>query len=235
MAALASFHGSDRTLVLSHGPVPIVVTRGALAPVAVLAGGFAAWSVGAGALLVLGAALLGGLGGALSLIVHELGHVRAARPLESVRAKRVSLIWLGAATQFEGAYENGREQMRVALGGPAASIAFAFALALAAVPLPHDLQFGCFGLALLNLTIGVATLLPVNPLDGYKLVVGAVWWVVGGETRARLIVRRLGFAFVGLDAVGSCFLLVEKPLIGGPVVAMGAAAYGQKLLLGRRR
>jgi Zn-dependent protease len=217
---------------VSRGPVPIVLTRGGLVPITVLAVSFAAYSVGARPLLVVGAAALGGLGGALSLIVHELGHVRAARRLQGARAARVSLTWLGAVTQFEGAYRSGREQARVALGGPAASFAFAVVLILGiALPMPRALQYGCFGLALLNVAIGVLTLIPVHPLDGHNLIVGLVWCVVGTEARARRIVRRVGLCCVALDVSATGFVLVEKPLIGLFAVLMGAAAYGQKLLI----
>jgi len=216
---------------VSRGPVPIVVTRGGLVPVTFLAAAFAAYSVSARPLLIAGAAALGGLGGALSLVVHELGHVRAARRLPGVRPARISLIWLGAVTQFEGAYRSGREQIRVALGGPAASLAFAVVLTFgAALPIPRPLALGCFGLALLNVAIGVLTLIPVQPLDGYKLVVGLLWCLCGVEERARSIVRRLGRACVAVDVVATSVILVEKPLLGGFVVLLGAAAYGQKRL-----
>jgi Zn-dependent protease len=212
--------------------VPIVVTRGGLVPIVFLALSFAVFTLGAGPLLVFGAAALGGLGGALSLIVHELGHVRAARGLKSVRPQRVSLICLGAATQFEGAYKAGREQVRVALGGPAASFAFALALTLAvALPAPRAFQYGCFALALLNAAIAVLTLLPVHPLDGHKLVVGLIWCLSGGEAKARKIVRRIGACCIALDLSAAAYATVERPLIGVFVVLVGSAAYGQKYLV----
>jgi Zn-dependent protease len=212
--------------------VPIVVTRGGLVPISFLALSFAAFSLGARPLLVFAAAAVGGLGGALSLIVHELGHVRAARGLQSVRPKRVSLIWLGAATQFEGAYKGGREQVRVALGGPAASFAFALALTLGlAFPTPREFQYGCFGLALLNVAIAVLTLIPVHPLDGHKLVVGLVWCLAGAEVTARRIIRRVGLCCIALDLSAAAYATVERPLLGAVVVLIGAAAYGQKYLL----
>lgn len=111
-----------RVIVLSRRPVPIVLTRGGVLPIVLLAAGFALYSAGARPLLVVSGALVGGLGGAVSLIVHELGHVRAARRLEGVRPQGVSLMWMGAATEFHGAYRTGRQQVRVALGGPVASL-----------------------------------------------------------------------------------------------------------------
>jgi Zn-dependent protease len=230
--SVATFSGR-RTLVLSRRPVPIILTRGGIAPVALLAAGFALYTAGGPPRLVLGAALVGGLGGAASLIVHELGHVRASRRLDGVRAAGISLRWFGAATHFEGAYRSGRQQAKVALGGPAASFVFALALTVAAaLPLPGGLQYACFGLGLLNATIAVLTLIPVHPLDGHKLIVGLVWCAAGAEARARAIVRRVGLACVALDASIAAYVLIEHPVIGAFVVVMGSAAYAQKRLVG---
>ena len=109
-----------RSFVVARRPVPIVVGKGSLVPVMMLAALFAVYSSGVRPSLLLGAAVLGGVGGAVSLVVHELGHVRAAQRLEGVTPVRISLIWMGAGTHFEGAYRNGRDQARVAIAGPAA-------------------------------------------------------------------------------------------------------------------
>src|SRR5437773_9060279 len=112
-------------LLVARRPVPIVVSRSSLVPIGLLAALFALYSSGAPTLLVLGAAALGGLGGAASLIVHELGHIGAARRLTGVKPVRLSLLWFGAGTRFEGAYRSGRDQATVAIAGPAASLALA--------------------------------------------------------------------------------------------------------------
>lgn len=225
---------AHRNFVLSRWPVPIVLTGGGFVPVAAFALIFVAFSTGARPATVVAATLLGGIGGAISLIVHELGHVRAARTLPGVEPAKVSLIWLGAATHLDGAYRSGREQARVALGGPAASLAFALLLT-ASVPLPTPmwLKMGALALASLNVVIGLLTLLPVHPLDGHKLVVGLVWWAAGSETRAERIVKRAGFALIALDVPVGMFVLRDKPFIGLVVVALAATAYAQKHLAGR--
>jgi hypothetical protein len=110
-------------VVLVRRPVPIVVTFGGIVPIALLACLFVAYSASASPLVRLAAAVIGGLAGAASLVVHELGHVRTARRVGGARPTVVSLMSLGAATRFEGAHRNGREQARVAACGPAASLA----------------------------------------------------------------------------------------------------------------
>jgi Zn-dependent protease len=216
-------------------PVPIVFSRGAFVPVGVFALIFVAFS-GSSAPAVLGAvALLGGVGGVVSLIVHELGHVSIARRLSGVRPEKVVVMSLGAAAHFDGSYRNGREQARMALGGPEASFAFALALTIPVLlPAPTSVKLGALALGLLNVTIGVLSLLPVHPLDGHKLIVGLVWWVVGSEARARRIIRRVGFSLLAVDASAVVLLLAARPLMGVAVAALAAVAFAQKRLVGAR-
>ncbi len=215
-------------------PVPIVVSRGALVPVVVFALIFMGLSgvSGAGALATV--AVVGGLGGALSLIVHELGHVSVARKLAGVRTEKVVVMSLGAAAHFDGSYRTGREQVRMALGGPQAS--FAFALALGApvfLPAPFLLKVALLGLALLNVAIGALSLLPFHPLDGHKLIVGLVWWAVGSEEDARRLIKRLGVSLIAVDFTVAVVLLAARPLIGVTVTALAAVALVQKQFVGR--
>jgi len=231
----APFQGSpERSIVLVRRPVPIVVTPGGLVPLGVFALMFVAFNGGSTPSGLVAAALLGGVGGVVSLIVHELGHVSVARRLTGVRPAKVSLMCLGAATHLEGSYRTGREQARMALGGPEASFAFALALTVPTLlPAPVGLKVCGLALALLNVAIGVLSLLPVHPLDGHKLIVGLVWWVVGSEARARRIVKHVGFACVAVDICAAAILLAERPLIGCTAAALFAAAFTQKRFFGQ--
>src|SRR5207249_3855033 len=83
--------------------VPVTIGPGGLAPILLLAGIFAAFGARTG-LPIVKMALLGGIGGTASLLVHELGHVSVARRLKGIRTASVSLIWMGAASRFEGKY-----------------------------------------------------------------------------------------------------------------------------------
>jgi Zn-dependent protease len=221
--------------VFAQLPVPIVFTRGAIVPVAVFALIFVGLSGLSGAGALAAVAVMGGLGGVVSLIVHELGHVTVARRLAGVRAEKVRVMSLGAAAHFDGAYRNGREQVRMALAGPEAS--FAFALALGGpvfLPAPLWLRVGLLGLALLNVAIGALSLLPFHPLDGHKLLVGLVWWMVGSEVRAKRIIKRVGVSLIAVDLSVAVFLVMERPVIGVTVVALAAVALGQKQVVRAR-
>jgi Zn-dependent protease len=223
-----------RSFVLVRRPVPIVVTPGGLVPLGVFALAFVAFSGGSKPSVLAAAALLGGVGGVLSLIVHELGHVSVARRLSGVRPAKITVISLGAATHLKGSYRSGRDQARMALGGPEASLAFALALSVPLLlPAPVWLKLGALGLALLNVLIAILSLLPVHPLDGHKLIVGLVWWAVGSEDGARRIIRRVGMSLLAVDFAAVVLLLAEKPLLGTTVGALAAVAFAQKRLLGR--
>jgi Zn-dependent protease len=218
--------------VLARWPVPIVLSRGALVPLGLFGLIFVAFSGASKPSVLAATALLGGVGGVVSLIVHELGHVSVARRLSGVKPKKVSVMCLGAAAHLEGSYQNGREQARIALGGPQASFALALALAVPVfLPAPTGLKVGALGLALLNLGIGGLSLLPIHPLDGHKVIVGLVWWAVGSEERARRIIKRVGTGVLVVDLAFAVLLLAERPVIGLTVIAVAAVAYGQKRLL----
>jgi Zn-dependent protease len=220
--------------MVARRPIPIVVTPGGLVPAAVFSLLFVAFSGLTTPAALLAFAALGAVGGVISLIVHELGHVSIARKLSGVRPVRISLISLGAATHLTGSYRNGRDQMRMAIGGPQASLVFALTLAVPVfLPLPVWLRLGALALALLNVLIAALSLLPVHPLDGHKLIVGLVWWVVGSEAKARRIVKRVGMTLVALDVSALAFLLAARPLLGVAVAALAAVAFAQKRYLGR--
>jgi Zn-dependent protease len=224
----------DRGLVLVRWPVPIVATRGGIIPLGVFALLFVAFSGHPRPSMLVACALLGGIGGVVSLIVHELGHISVARRLSGVRPEKVSVMSLGAAAHFEGSYRTGREQVRMALGGPEASFAFALALSLPVFfPAPGWLKVGALALVLLNVAIGGLSLLPVHPLDGHKLIVGLAWSVVGSEEKARRLVKRVGMCLLAVDLSAVVLLLAERPLLGAVVAGMAAVAYGQQHLLRR--
>jgi Zn-dependent protease len=196
---------------------------GGLVPVALLALIFAA--VGAQTNVpVVAAAFMGGIGGAVSLLVHELGHVRAARKFASIRSAEVSLIWLGALSRFEGTYESGGQQARVAVAGPRASATFGAGLLLLGVLPQMPFASVIFALGLLNILLALLNLVPVCPLDGHKLVVGLLWAATGSERKAKRFVHRIGIGWAALELPSVVVLVFAKPQVG-VVAAMAAAAF----------
>jgi Zn-dependent protease len=216
-------------LVLFRHPVPVTIGTGGFAPVLIFAILFGAISARAG-LPVATATILGAFGGTASLIAHELGHVNAARKVTGLRPIGVSLIWLGAVTRLEGAYESGRDQTRVAIAGPKVSFGVALSLlSVFALPIPLGLKEIALALAALNVGIGVLSLIPANPLDGYKVIVGILWSALGSEAAARRLIRRVAMPWVVVEFAGTGVLLVERPFLATTVIAIGASLFGQNL------
>ena len=221
-------------LVLLRRPVPVTIGPSGLVPVLVFAALFGGISARAG-LPIVTATVVGAIGGTASLIAHELGHVRAARKVTSLRPIGVSLIALGAVTRLEGAYRSGRDQARVAIGGPKMSFGIALSLVpLFVLPIPLGLKEIVFALAALNVGLAVLSLIPANPLDGYKVFVGLLWAALGSEAAAQRLIRRAVMPWVAIELVGTCVLLVERPFLGTTVIAIGASLFGQNLFTRHR-
>jgi Zn-dependent protease len=222
-------------LVLLQHPIQVTIGQGGLVPVFGLGAIFAAISA-RGGLPVATAAVIGAIGGTASLVAHELGHVRAARKLTGLQPIGVSLIWLGAATRLEGAYASGRDQAKVAIAGPRVSFGVAVSLlTLLFLPIPLNVKDIILILSALNIAIGVLSLIPANPLDGYKLFVGLLWSALGSEAAARRLIRRMVMPWLAVELVVTCFLLLERPFLGTTLVAVAASLYGQKLYAHHRR
>jgi Zn-dependent protease len=114
---------------------------------------------------------------------------------------------------------------------------FGIAIALAPVlylPVPLGLREIVIALIAVNFGLGVVSLIPANPLDGYKLLVGLVWSALGSEAAARRFIRRAAMPWVVVELLGTSVLLVERPFLGATVVAVGACLFGQNRFTRRR-
>jgi Zn-dependent protease len=175
------------------------------------------------------AALLGAIGGTASLLIHELGHVRAARRADGISSAVISLFWLGAATRFEGKYEDGGQQWRVAVAGPLASFVVAISLVAACLlPMPIQVKAAVLLLALFNVVLAVLNLLPAYPLDGHNLAVGLLWAATGSERKARRLLRRIGIGWAAVEVPAAALFVVERPHLGLVVSALAVSLVMQK-------
>lgn len=215
-------------------PVPVTIGRGCFLPPLVLGALFAGFGFEVGLSAAL-AAVVGATAGTASLLVHELAHVRASRAVSGVRAVGISLFWLGAGASFEGAYRTGRDQARVAAAGPLASFGVAAALLpILLAPIPSTAKKLLFVVVLLNVVLAAANLIPASPMDGYRILSGLLWSVLGSERNARTVIRRAGKAWIGIEVTATAAVLVERPLLGLFMAIVGASLAAQKLAVRSR-
>ncbi len=154
--------------------------------------------------------LAGAVGAGLflgSLLAHEIGHALVARRA-GLRVRGITLWLLGGVAQLEDEPATPRDELRVAIVGPAVSMALAIgfglaALALSAVGGPAVAVAITAWLAIVNTALALFNLLPAAPLDGGRVLRGLLWRRHGSRVRAAVTATRAGvWVGAGLVAYG---------------------------------
>lgn len=129
-----------------------------------------------------GAGLLGLAAGLASLVLlfasivaHELAHAMAARRY-GIDTTEILLLPLGGVAKIAGEPATGKQEVVIALAGPAMSLGLAALTGVGAVlAAPFPLLHGVlFALASANLMLGLFNLLPAFPMDGGRVLRGAL-------------------------------------------------------------
>jgi Zn-dependent protease len=118
-----------------------------------------------------------------SVVIHEFGHIFAARRY-GIETRDVLLHILGGAARMNLKLKNGTEEIVIAIAGPATSLVLSilgllFLLLFAAIGAPAFIVsfFQMFTVA--NVFIAVFNLLPAFPMDGGRILRGALWKFMG--------------------------------------------------------
>jgi Zn-dependent protease len=146
-----------------------------------------------------------------SLLAHEVGHALVARRA-GLPVRGITLWLLGGVAQLGDEPASPRDDLRVAIVGPAVSMALAIGFGLAAaalgavgaptlaVAVPAWLAVGNTALALFNLV-------PAAPLDGGRVLRALLWRRHGNRTRAAVTATTAGqvagFALVAYGLLGT--------------------------------
>ena len=142
-----------------------------------------------------------------SLLAHELGHAVVARRA-GLRVNGITLWLLGGVAQLEDEPASPGDELKVAIVGPAVSLALAagFGLAafgLAAIGGPALAVAVAVSLAVSNTVLALFNLLPAAPLDGGRVLRGLLWRRHGNRVRAAVTATRAGvWVGAGLVAYG---------------------------------
>jgi Zn-dependent protease len=160
----------------------------------------------------------------LCVLLHEFGHVLAARHF-GVRTPEIILLPIGGVSRLERIPQQPRQELIVALAGPAVTliIAFTLVLALGGLPRPEQaiksitLPSLLAQLAWANVTLLFFNLLPAFPLDGGRVLRSILSRFQGhlrGTETAAMIGRVAAILFgLGALAMGNFILLLVAMFI----------------------
>lgn len=151
----------------------------------------------------------------VSILLHELGHALVARR-HGLQTRSITLFIFGGVAHLEKDPKDGRAEFWMAAAGPAVSLALAGIFYTFA-----NLDFvGASGsavgkyLAVINLVVAVFNLIPAFPMDGGRLLRGALWGFVG-KARATRIASGAGTFFAFFLIFAGVFNLVSGNSLGG--------------------
>lgn len=153
----------------------------------------------------------------LSIILHELGHSLVAVRL-GVPVRAITLFVFGGVALLEKEPERPRDELAIAVAGPAVSLVLALVYYGAARAIPAETVFGSSvrWLAQINLALFAFNLIPGFPLDGGRVLRAALWSFRGSLTWATSLAAKVGAFFAyGFMAWGLVVALLSGQLFHG--------------------
>jgi Zn-dependent protease/CBS domain-containing protein len=168
----------------------------------------------------------------LSVLAHELGHGIVARR-RGLDVGPITVFFFGGSASFQLESDRPKDEIAVAVAGPAVSLAIglvlaggAFAIQQTGDPLLEAIGLVALVLASLNLILGAANLVPAYPLDGGRLVRGIFWARSGSERRGAQAAATSG-RFVGWILVGTgLVIMVVGETLGGLMLGLSGWLLG---------
>jgi Zn-dependent protease/predicted transcriptional regulator len=151
----------------------------------------------------------------VSILLHELGHAVVALR-HGLQTRSITLFIFGGVAQLEKDPKDGRTEFWMAVAGPMVSLALAgLFYACSALPFvgPSTAAVTRY-LALINLILAVFNLVPAFPMDGGRVLRGALWGSMG-KARATRIASGAGTFFAFFLIFAGVFSLLRGDSLGG--------------------
>ena len=151
----------------------------------------------------------------VSILLHELGHAVVALR-HGLRTRSITLFIFGGVAQLEKDPKDGRAEFWMAAAGPVVSLALAgLFYTCATLPFvgPSAAAVAKY-LALINLMLALFNLVPAFPMDGGRLLRGALWGSMG-KARATWIASGAGTLFAFFLIFAGVFSLLRGDSLGG--------------------
>jgi Zn-dependent protease/CBS domain-containing protein len=157
-----------------------------------------------------------------SLLLHELGHAWQARR-EGMEIDGITLWLFGGVSQFKTRFPSAGAEFRIAIAGPLVSLVLGVVFVLIAFAgLPSAVDGVAAWLGYINLALLVFNLIPALPLDGGRVLRGALWRIkgdLGWATRIAADIGR-GFAYLFI-ALGIAMFIFEGSFSGAWLAFIG--------------
>jgi len=156
-----------------------------------------------------------------SILLHELGHSLTAQRF-GMRVRSITLFVFGGMAQMASQPRRPRDEVLIAAAGPCVSVALgagflAAASALWGAPGPGAVAGAVFAwLGRINMILAAFNVVPGFPLDGGRVLRGAIWAATGNFERATGIAAKCGSLFAyGLMSLGAVSALFGGEIVSG--------------------
>jgi Zn-dependent protease len=135
----------------------------------------------------------------VTLGAHEMSHSVVARR-RGIEVRDITLWMLGGISTIKGTPKSPRDDLAIAVAGPAASAAIGIVgvvlgVAFAAVAMPRLIVGGILWVAMINFVLAVFNLAPAAPLDGGRILRAWLWHRSGDRFAATVQAARAGMVF----------------------------------------
>ncbi|GAA6165101.1 site-2 protease family protein [Pelagimonas sp. KU-00592-HH] len=155
------------------------------------------------------------------VLAHEYGHALVARRF-GIRTPDITLLPIGGMARLEKMPEKPREEILMAIAGPAVNVVIWFVLAVlfgarpdfSTMPNLEDPEIGFFAqLAMINLFLAVFNMIPAFPMDGGRVFRAALSLYMSRVQATRIAAAAgqlvaLLLAFLGLNTGNPILILV---------------------------